>query len=470
MILDCNLKKDVLEIQNQFLKKKYDYIIIGTGPAGIALYRSILKKEKKNILLIEKGNFEKNKFEKISVKNLPIKLDSRVFSVGGTSNTWSNISSYFEEFEMQERFKKNKKNLWPLTHKELMKWYKKIDPSYGLNFEKIKKIKQKKNIPFILRKFLAKIKPTNFKKYINLKQIDIIYNCEILSVDEIKNQPYIFIRSQKTELKLFAKKIILCAGGIASTRIILNSLHDKKLKNMKNDKFVGLNFMEHPKFTIGYLKYPKKNLIKTFEVKYQKKEITYFGISLPKKYQESKKLYNSYVRFERTDIDFEVDKQKLNFYQLLKLIIKRLIKKREKNFFYKIRMYCEMCPNIKNKIFISDKTKKIIVNYKLSASDIKTIKNLTKKIFNFFSYKPLLEKKTFISNKNLLDSSHHMGGLCYSVNPKQTVVDKNLRIMGTKNIYACTSAIFPTSGSVNPTMTIIALAQRLAMHLTKKKI
>ena len=139
MILDCNLKKDVLEIQNQFLKKKYDYIIIGTGPAGIALYRSILKKEKKNILLIEKGNFEKNKFEKISVKNLPIKLDSRVFSVGGTSNTWSNISSYFEEFEMQERFKKNKKNLWPLTHKELMKWYKKIDPSYGLNFEKIKK-------------------------------------------------------------------------------------------------------------------------------------------------------------------------------------------------------------------------------------------------------------------------------------------------------------------------------------------
>jgi len=42
--------------------------------------------------------------------------------------------------------------------------------------------------------------------------------------------------------------------------------------------------------------------------------------------------------------------------------------------------------------------------------------------------------------------------------------------MGTKNIYACTSAIFPTSGSVNPTMTIIALAQRLAMHLTKKKL
>ena len=50
MILDCNLKKDVLKIQSQFLKKKYDYIIIGTGPAGIALYRSILKKKEEYIV------------------------------------------------------------------------------------------------------------------------------------------------------------------------------------------------------------------------------------------------------------------------------------------------------------------------------------------------------------------------------------------------------------------------------------
>ena len=470
MILDCNLEKDFLKIQNNFFKKKYDYVIVGTGPAGVSLYRSILKKEKKNILLIEKGNFKKNKFEKITAKNLPIKLDSRVFSVGGTSNKWSNISSYFEEFEMQQSSTKHKKNLWPLSHKELINWYKKIDPSYGFNFKMIKKIKQRENIPFVLRKFLAKIKPTNFKKYVNSKQVDIICNCEILSVDEIKNQPCIFIKFKNTEIKLFTKKIILCAGGVASTQIILNSLHDKKLKNMKNNKFVGLNFMEHPKFTIGYLKYPKDNLIEKFEVKYKKEEISYFGVSLPKKYQEFNKLSNSYVRFEKTDIDFEVDRQNLNFYQLLKLIIKRLIKKKEKFFFCKVRMYCEMSPNKKNKIFISGKNKKIIVNYKLSQSDMRTIKNLSKKIFNFFSYRPQLEKKTFITVKNLQDSSHHMGGLCYSIDPHKTVVNKNLRIIGTKNIYACTSAIFPTSGSVNPTMTIIALAQRLAMHLTKKKL
>tara|TARA_B100000780_G_scaffold149094_1_gene104206 strand:- start:2058 stop:3485 length:1428 start_codon:yes stop_codon:yes gene_type:complete len=475
MFLDFNSKKNITETKNHLLKNNYDFIIIGTGPAGVALYRSILKIKNKKLLIIEKGDIEKNKFEKIIAKNLPIKLDSRVFSVGGTSNKWSNISSYFEEFEMCQGFGKYKKNLWPLTHRELIKWYNKIDSSYGFNFKKIKDTKQKENIPFTFRKFLAKIKPTNFRKFINSKQIDIIYNCEVSSVDEIKNQSCVFIKEKNTEIKLYTKKIILCAGGVASTQIILNSLHNKRLKNMKNNKFVGLNFMEHPKFTIGYLKYPKDDLIKKLEVKYIKKEISYIGISLPKNYQNSNHLSNSYIRFEKTNIDFEVNKYKINFYHLLKLLVKILFpQKKNKQFFWKIRMYCEMSPSIKNRILLSRQDKKIIINYKIYQSDLRTIKNLSKKIYNFFSAKPFLEKKIILSNenikKNLQDSSHHMGGLCYSVNPKKTVIDKNLRIMGTKNIYACTSAIFPTSGSVNPTMTIIALAQRLAMHLTKKKL
>ena len=53
-----------------------------------------------------------------------------------------------------------------------------------------------------------------------------------------------------------------------------------------------------------------------------------------------------------------------------------------------------------------------------------------------------------------------MGGLCYPKN-----VDKNLKIQGLKNIYCCSSAIFPTSGSVNPTLIICALAERLSKIL-----
>ena len=61
----------------------------------------------------------------------------------------------------------------------------------------------------------------------------------------------------------------------------------------------------------------------------------------------SNKLSNSYVRFEKTDIDFEVnDRRNLNFYQLLRFTYKNInpTKKRIKNFFCKVRMYCEMSP------------------------------------------------------------------------------------------------------------------------------
>ena len=61
-----------------------------------------------------------------------------------------------------------------------------------------------------------------------------------------------------------------------------------------------------------------------------------------------------------------------------------------------------------------------------------------------------------------------MGGLRFEQNNNLSIVDKNLKIKGLKNIYVCSSAIFPTSGSVNPTMTICALSNRLGDYLNKK--
>ena len=60
-----------------------------------------------------------------------------------------------------------------------------------------------------------------------------------------------------------------------------------------------------------------------------------------------------------------------------------------------------------------------------------------------------------------------MGGLRFYPNINESVVDKNLRIIGLKKIYVCSSAVFPTSGSVNPTMTICTLANKLGNHLKK---
>ena len=49
----------------------------------------------------------------------------------------------------------------------------------------------------------------------------------------------------------------------------------------------------------------------------------------------------------------------------------------------------------------------------------------------------------------------------------QCVVDKDLKIYGTKNIFICGSSVFPINGITNPTWTIMTLANRLSKHLLK---
>lgn len=61
--------------------------------------------------------------------------------------------------------------------------------------------------------------------------------------------------------------------------------------------------------------------------------------------------------------------------------------------------------------------------------------------------------------------SHHMGTTRMHDDPRQGVVDGNCRVHGIDNLYVAGSSVFPTSGAANPTLTIVALALRLADHL-----
>lgn len=62
---------------------------------------------------------------------------------------------------------------------------------------------------------------------------------------------------------------------------------------------------------------------------------------------------------------------------------------------------------------------------------------------------------------------HHMGTCRMGDDPATSVVDRDLRVHGTPNLYVASSAVFVTSGVSNPTLTIAALALRLAEYLGK---
>ena len=57
---------------------------------------------------------------------------------------------------------------------------------------------------------------------------------------------------------------------------------------------------------------------------------------------------------------------------------------------------------------------------------------------------------------------HHMGSMRMSNNINDGVVDQNLKVYGTKNLYVASSSIFPTGGISNPTLTIVQLSLYLS--------
>jgi choline dehydrogenase-like flavoprotein len=60
---------------------------------------------------------------------------------------------------------------------------------------------------------------------------------------------------------------------------------------------------------------------------------------------------------------------------------------------------------------------------------------------------------------------HHMGTTRMHVDPKLGVVDERCKLHGVENLFVAGSSVFPTGGYVNPTLTIVALALRLADQL-----
>ena len=69
--------------------------------------------------------------------------------------------------------------------------------------------------------------------------------------------------------------------------------------------------------------------------------------------------------------------------------------------------------------------------------------------------------------KHMVGSWHHCGTTRMHDDPKQGVVDANCRVHGIDNLYVAGSSVFTTTGNGNPTLTVVALALRLAEHIKK---
>ncbi len=65
-------------------------------------------------------------------------------------------------------------------------------------------------------------------------------------------------------------------------------------------------------------------------------------------------------------------------------------------------------------------------------------------------------------------TSHHLLGTTrMHDDPRHGVVDRACRVHGSSSVYVAGSSVFTTGGFANPTLTVVALALRLADELRR---
>ncbi len=104
-----------------------------------------------------------------------------------------------------------------------------------------------------------------------------------------------------------------------------------------------------------------------------------------------------------------------------------------------------------------------------SLSEINGVKN---KIVEFLGGRPMAGDDLTLKRAGSGAAAHEVGTLRMNVQRNGTrregVVDANLKFLKYDNLYACDLSVFPSSPAANPSLTLVALALRLAEHLKQR--
>ncbi|MGB5941990.1 MAG: GMC oxidoreductase [Leeuwenhoekiella sp.] len=140
---------------------------------------------------------------------------------------------------------------------------------------------------------------------------------------------------------------------------------------------------------------------------------------------------------------------------------------------YALYFHSEQVPSTNNKMELGDDGEKLIIHYKYSDIDVDSViavheeldtwlqKHNTGHLEYWYDKKTLSDTIRQISK----DGIHQVGTTRMAESPEKGVVDMNLKLWGTSNIYVCSSSVFPTSGQANPTFLLGLFAARLATKL-----
>lgn len=457
--------------------KKVSVLIIGSGPASISLALS-LEKKKINSLIVEAGNFEydaklQKTYEGINLGNYNFDLTTnRIKQFGGTANVWGKRCRPLDLIDYQN-WSKNEINIYKFQS----------EASKLLHIEE--KFNEKilnKNLSQIEFKYSQINFPNHYyNKILKSNYIDVILNSNFLRLDGYsRNFNYAEFLDTYTKIKhkIYSKFFIMGCGGIDNSRYLL--LLQQKYGLIDQNLPIGKYWMGHFKTHFGELLADFKKLKLLLNKENYLKQGDTAAIALNSKFIRSKNLENACVFLEPN----QISKNKFNEISKKLLCIAPEYTKHLTKLFDK-SLLCGTSLEIlwgqksfeKNSITLSD-TKydnfgipNVEINCNSQKNDLITPTFFMKELGKYFVSTDIGRVHYFdIDNKDKIywEGNHHIGGTNIGDNLKLSVVNSDLKVHSTNNLYVIGSSIFSNSGHTNPTLSIVQFSLRLGEHLLKR--
>jgi choline dehydrogenase-like flavoprotein len=141
--------------------------------------------------------------------------------------------------------------------------------------------------------------------------------------------------------------------------------------------------------------------------------------------------------------------------------------------YYALHFHAEQIPSPSNRMCLDKDGETLEIRYELTDDDISSVIRLHEILDQWLRKCGCGHLVYWFPRENLSkeirqmskDGVHQSGTTRIADSPDQGVVDRDLRVWGTKNLYVCSSSVLPTSGQANPTFFTGVLAVKLAEHL-----
>ncbi len=320
---------------------------------------------------------------------------------------------------------------------------------------------------------------------------------------------------ERKDFQVRAREYILAASALEVTRLLLVSREVMRAGIGNQHDLVGRFFMEHPHIFSGAITSPTENLPGEFFKLNYDLEQTHLGmvkaIGLPEARMVQEQTLNasaffvSRVSYKAEDVYFskgaaalikaaEMFQHKaapsLQLFHSLYAMTRHartsavLLWKIARNLVNRsalpsLHIQVETAPNPDSRVVLSDKQDRLGVNqlslrWQLTRQDLESYQK-----FEALLHQGLgrlgFQIRRFRHDTDaagwpvsMMPAKHHLGTTRMHTDPRRGVVDPDCRVHGVANLYIASSSVFPTSGMANPTLTLLALAIRLADHLKQK--